>query len=302
MKHVARNMLALACLAACASPALADAYGSATIGNVTVTVIDLDPNDGIAAGIAFMPDPTKYYGGALVRGYANTGPNGSQDPGTQLKTFFVRGAWQATNVHDGATVDLAHVQGDLTGSGSGVGFSDLSLEGAAGSTATGRSHFWGWGSVPGNPGGHLDYVLAANTKVVFSIDASLNAGTTIGHVAGAPDSESAMAMVGLYASGTAPDGTTLVEDLQERTARVAYVDGAPMGGGTDSWSGVVTASFSNVGLQGSAGEFWAYASIEGDSVVAAVPEPSTWAMLLGGLAFVGTRLRRRVQSPHPEHS
>lgn len=296
MKLVAINAVAAACMAVAATPALADAYSTATIGNVTVTLIDLDPNDGIAAGITFQPDPTKYYGGALVRGEANLGPNGSQDPGTQYKSFFNRGAWQDTDVSGGVEVGLATVSGSVAASATGVGFTGLTLEGSALSTAEQRSHIWAYASVPGNPFGHLDYVLTANTRVVFSFDVSLSASTTIGHVPGAPDSESASAMAGLYASGFAPDGTTLVEDLQERGVGVAYAEGDPYGGGSDSWSGVLSASFSNLSATSTQGEFWAYATISGDSVIAAVPEPSTWAMLLGGLGLVGAYARRRKQS------
>lgn len=51
------------------------------------------------------------------------------------------------------------------------------------------------------------------------------------------------------------------------------------------------------GLNGSFGEFSGYVPlyIHSDFIAAAVPEPATWAMMIGGFGFIGAALRRRRQ-------
>ncbi|HEX8605139.1 MAG TPA: PEP-CTERM sorting domain-containing protein [Pseudoduganella sp.] len=285
MNSVVSRAAVVACLAIASGPALADAFSSLTVSNVTVTVIDLDPNDGIAASISFMPDPTKYMGGALVRGEALNYRDSINEPGAQYKSYFNRGAWPATNVSGSVQSDLATQTGSVTGSGAGIGFSAAALSGSALSGADARSHFWGYASMPGNPAGLLDFTLSANTRVVFSLDASMSASTTISTPwQGA--SESASVMMMLYARGLAADGVTLLEDVTQQGISVP-------GGGSDSWNGLLSASFSNLGNVSTHGAFGANATIQGDSVLAAVPEPSTWGMLLGGLALTGWLGRRR---------
>ncbi|MBB3220525.1 PEP-CTERM sorting domain-containing protein [Pseudoduganella umbonata] len=285
MNYVVSRAALAAFLAVAAAPALADAFSSLTVSNVTVTVIDLDPNDGIAASISFLPDPAIYMGGALIRGEAQNYGDSLSGPGAQNRTYANSGAWPSTNVANSVQTNLAMQASSVTGSSSGVGFSALSMSGSALSGMGQRSRFWASTNVPGSSSGLLDFTLSANTQVVFSVDASMSAGTT-NAIPWQGISESASVTMTLFAGGMAPDAETPLEDIAQQTLIVP-------GGGSDSWNGVLSASFSNLGDASTSGVFGANATIEGVAVLAAVPEPSTYGMLLGGLGLIGMLGRRR---------
>lgn len=297
MKYGLRT-IAAACLIAATSTVSANSYGSISISNISVTLIDLDPADGIAASIFFLPDTVKYAGGAYIEGVAQTGQAFGTDPGNKYDSFYRSGAWASSNVSKTVHSDLATASASVTGSATGAGFTELSLSGSALSSSTQGAYFLVEAKVPGALFDEKEFVLSANTKVVFSFDAALSVNTNIGHVPGAANSESAMAEVLLYTAGLAPDGVSLIEDLQGRKVDIAYQDGDPPGGAADSWSGVMSASFSNVSDASAEGVFGAHAETTGFSVISAVPEPSTWGMLLAGLGMLGGVARRR-RAAHP---
>src|SRR5471030_3085759 len=118
---LALNALASACLAMLAAPVFADAYGSATLSNVTVTLIDLNPNDGIAPSISFLPDPAKFASGANISGVAQTGQAFGNEPGNIYDSFSKTGASSQANISGTIHNALATSSADVTGSTTGVG-------------------------------------------------------------------------------------------------------------------------------------------------------------------------------------
>ncbi|MGV7207665.1 PEP-CTERM sorting domain-containing protein [Oxalobacteraceae bacterium A2-2] len=282
------------CAAAAVGPVLADSYGSASLGKVSVVLIDLDSDDGIAASISFLPSTVKYADGALISGVAQTGQFGGTEPGNHYESFIKTAAWPGTNVSGNFSSELASASAAVSGAASGAGFTAASLSGAAFSTQSQSAYFFAEASIPGSPYDKRAFVLSAHTQVVFSVDATLAASTTLG-LGRDGASESALAEATLYAGGWAQDGVTWVADERIQSASVSYLAGMAQGGGAEAWSGTMSVSYSNLAAASAEGEIQAYARVRGTSVVA-VPEPEGYAMLLGGLAMLAGLARRRIRS------
>jgi hypothetical protein len=277
MKRFAIHTLAAACMAAVVGPALADASSSARFGNVVITLTDLDTNDGIAPTLAFQLNGPSFID-SRAEGYGD-----------------VAEAYQFQNYapHQGGlfTGDTHTAWSSATGTimtaNNVAGYTSLSAQGEArsGLDAYGWYHAGSIGATPENT-----FTLSANTMVTFSVMADLHASTTIGYNNVLDMSEYASAHVLLNTGGMV--NGEFVTDAQDRYLDTGFE--IPHGV-TSSWSGLLSASFANTSTSEASGFLQTFAIVEGNSAVTPVPEPGTYAMLLGGLAVLGmTRRRRRT--------
>lgn len=288
MKSAVISAVAAACLAGAAGPALAAATSSATLGQFTITLIDLDPNDGIAPSISFLP-----YGAAGGPGIYGQADSYSLSP--ESAVFQTDTRKPGKSLSDTAQTASSGASASMTGSIAGAGVAALSASGYALTSAEASGHYYATASAPAAE--TREFVLSANTMVSFSALGNISASYTLGGTAAAQEGESALGVVMLGVGGFAADGESVLRDLQRRYVSLQFqIDGTvPAGPAADSWAGLLTASYSNLSNHAANGQFYAEVEAGGRSLasVAAVPEAETYTMLLGGLALLGAVVRRR---------
>lgn len=284
MKNLVFHLLAASALAGMAQGAAASATSAGGLGAVTITLIDLDPNDGITPSIVFAPDTGGNTGG-VVSGELRSWTQDDE----AFREFRSQGFGLASSVSAGRDTAMASASGSITGL-AGVGFAALGAQGQAGSGPEARGSY----DVTAQSA-WVGFTLSANTAVQFSASGWAQGATSTG---GDPDTgwdEAGGALIALHAAGIGTDGT-LVWDDDEHIATASYVldDLGNVHGDTQSWNGLLSVSFSNATGASADGIFTADARAFGHSAVSAVPEPATGMMLLGGLGLVGALARRRA--------
>jgi hypothetical protein len=286
MKSYVIKTVTAACLAAAVGPAFANASSSATFGNLVITLTDLNPNDGIAPSLSFQT-----YGHASVLGQAYSWGDTSETHGfwhiaPQQQGTLSGAAHADGSVASASVVAADNVAGFTSMSASGMALSGIDAFGAYKSSATGQDPYLNW------------FTLSANTMVTFSTKATLQAQTTIGYNLDADQGEFARAYALLSVDAFTNDGLEHVV-TQERGVDASFNvrDDGSTEGVRDSWSGQMSISFSNDTASEATGDMQGIVAIEGVSAslngVSPVPEPATYAMLLGGLALLGCTTRRR---------
>lgn len=284
MKRFVLHTLAAACMAAAVSPAFAASSSSVSFGNLVITLTDLNAADGIAPSLSFNANGHAYVLGETL-GFGET----------QDESIYAYTAKQQQGVLSGSTQgDWAAVTSSVTAANTVAGFTALSATGNASSglDAHGAYRSYATGSDPS----FNTFILSANTKVTFSTMASMQVQTSMGYNLDADQDEYANAHM-LFAVGGSVNGVAQndVNDLALSATFAVRDDGTTMGV-SDSWSGMLSASFTNNSAMNADGTFEAFVSTEGWSAnwdgVTPVPEPETYAMLLAGLALVGWTGRR----------
>ncbi|MCP5287235.1 MAG: PEP-CTERM sorting domain-containing protein [Burkholderiaceae bacterium] len=134
------------------------------------------------------------------------------------------------------------------------------------------------------------FTLTPWTLVILTTSYDLEAMTTIGTDGVNYESSQGSALLQMDIAGD--DGWEY--HYAYRVASASYMwDGMGYVPTSDAASGQMTLSVANVADTEVSGVFYAQANSYASSSIAAVPEPGTYAMLLAGLAGIGTMVRRR---------
>ncbi|PZP31273.1 MAG: hypothetical protein DI603_12970 [Roseateles depolymerans] len=253
-----RTMTGLA-LGVCTAISAQAATASASLSNVHLQLIDLDPNDGITAAISFNGDTSTYNN-------AYWSLNGSYQAGDWQYAPGLGVAIPAVAVSGvGFSASASSTAGDLF-QGAGWGGSAQASAVTAGVRSTAYAETYAG-----------QFTLAPHTLLVLMADSP---AATVSAALGEYASASA------YLSVQSLDGST-----QGSAYAQAYINAD--GAGYSNAPSFLQVSFVN--LSGTAisgylyGEAYAYAS------AAPVPEPGSAALMLGGLLGAGALLRRRAR-------
>jgi len=282
MNHLTRRVLGGAALALAASTALADATSQITLGNVRITLTDLDLSDGITPWIAMSYESQPYLNG----GAGSFSPEGELD----TQAYAHLGRHNSSAVSGSASTAMSHSAASMTGSTNLTGFSGMQVSGYA---LSGANSYGEYGALAAN---YIStaFTISANTAVTITFDTSIQVGTTLGFNSAQGREEHAQGHVLLYIDGMDDDGNSLtVDQYRELYAGFQMGEDGSFSGQQASWAGTLSLTYSNTMAHEALANIYGEIGIGGSSVLAPVPEPASAALTLGGLALVGAVLRRQ---------
>lgn len=265
-----------------AGQATATTSAVATISNMQIQLIDLDPNDGIAPSIT-------YCGGAICGSssfggvYRGRASDVDKEQLNYSKTLFGNSAASVTSGPASAQASVFSGPNGLSltvsGTAIGSGF-------AAGAFAVDN---------------FSSFTLSNNTLLTITADASYSAALD-----GGRDTvyEEATVYFDFRLYGPDSDGIGCCQNSEAGGFTGIYAElfydeeGNPQYVGSSmSGSGRMEISFGNVSGGDLGGSLWAGVRVTGVSNALPVPEPSTNVLLVAGLGVVGFLTRRRSQLP-----
>ena len=278
------SILAAAVASLACAPAFAVSSASASLGPLSITLVDLYPFDGIAPSITFNAALGKYvYASAWDTSNGQSSNEmlvgaAAWDPGA-VATSGVANAWAKSSIAGSGSADTTTFSASGAALGSGAPGNQAEFNGVAGMPYYGGSVF----------------SLSAHTSVVISASSAVSAGVT--HwwdPALGTEIEYAQATSGLVIADSVSGAN---DALQAYTNGKTYDTSPPCPSmvygycyGPDSVSDSRELSVSLVNDSDASveGYMQAYVQAYGYSYAPAVPEPETWALMLAGL--VGLRL------------
>ncbi len=267
MKH--SNFLFALAAALCATPGFAASSASASIGPLTLQLIDLDLGDGVTPSITFVGAASILSAGVSRSGLGNS----EQKPGV---TAFTP-----------ESVSAAVVGAQATASTAGNGSADSSSFAASGSASDfignpGESASYVAGVLTPEVGFNIAYfVLTPQTQLVMSALATISAQGTgaSGNPAPFGDYASAVAAITIQIAGS---------DTLE------YINNSDGSTGFNfSDSRTLSVTVSNMSATDLQVNYSIIAQVQGATVTTAVPEPAAAATLFAGLAGLAILTRRR---------
>lgn len=296
MKFVLTKLaLAGAIAVAFSTPTVAAVSASATISDLTITLYDLNPLDGIVPTITWANVSASDPNFATYTNASVSGPYGASN------TYNYMPIGQGNS--SSATIFNATANANIAGS---LGSDSPSGQISASGTATASNSGWQGKSFSASAQnyyyiGGSNFMLSANTAVVFQAKASTQASATVGYDAATGQSESASANASMIVSGVGASGNGNQSSNDSTSSAIGnYYWGYPYTATNQSTSVVLAGAFVNTSAGNLSGVFQLGANVYGQtnvvalpSSIAAVPEPESYAMFLAGFALIGAVARRR---------
>lgn len=296
---------ALACACAFASSsALAASQASATIGNLSFTLIDLDPFDNLAPSLSFL----NANGSTALSVSVSDSALGESEASSRTRagTFSFSKEFLAELTNASATATVNSNQLSVQGAANGLGTSFT-----ASASTGGLSSYYGTGP--------LTISVSANTALLIKADLSLSAAASNGTCTGyyspcVSEQATASGSLSLAYSYNA-DGASVSYNQANTNSLTASADGgynyytyeydpywgyyqsvwhtAPATNESKSLTDVLTGKFVNISNQVQSASLGISVSVTGSATSAApVPEPGTLSLAAAGLIAAGALANR----------